>query len=78
MKFFCIPLFTCKTGIVETLDYSQLRLEEVPKEILKSRKYVEELLLNVNGIEELPTVIKKKFLFNIFFRIFFVVQSFEN
>lgn len=56
MKFFCIPLFTCKSGIVETLDYSQLRLEEVPKEILKSRKYVEELLLNVNGIEELPAV----------------------
>ncbi|KAI1724103.1 leucine rich repeat domain-containing protein [Ditylenchus destructor] len=56
MKFLCIPngLFACKSGMVETLDYSQLRLEELPKEIFKARKHVEELLLNVNGIEDLP------------------------
>lgn len=54
MKFFCIPLFACKGGVTDTLDFSQLRLEEVPREVLKSRKYVEELLLNVNSIEVLP------------------------
>uniref|UniRef100_A0A1I8B7U7 PDZ domain-containing protein n=1 Tax=Meloidogyne hapla TaxID=6305 RepID=A0A1I8B7U7_MELHA len=56
MKFFCIPssLFACKNGIVEQSDFSQLKLESVPKEIIKSRKYIEELLLNVNSIEELP------------------------
>uniref|UniRef100_A0A914H531 PDZ domain-containing protein n=1 Tax=Globodera rostochiensis TaxID=31243 RepID=A0A914H531_GLORO len=55
MKFFCIPasLF-CRAGPVEQLDFSQLRLEQVPKEIFKSRKHIEELLLNVNSIEELP------------------------
>lgn len=56
MKFFCIPLFACRTGIVESLDYSQQRLEELPKEVLKFRKHIEELLVNVNGIEELPVV----------------------
>ncbi|CAK5124961.1 unnamed protein product [Meloidogyne enterolobii] len=55
MKFFCIPsLFACKNGVVEQSDFSQLKLESVPKEIIKSRKYIEELLLNVNSIEELP------------------------
>ncbi|KAI3419211.1 hypothetical protein GPALN_006962 [Globodera pallida] len=56
MKFFCIPasLF-CRAGPIEQLDFSQLRLEQVPKEIFKSRKHIEELLLNVNSIEELPS-----------------------
>ncbi|KAL3091219.1 hypothetical protein niasHS_004153 [Heterodera schachtii] len=55
MKFFCIPasLF-CRAGPIEQLDFSQLRLEQVPKEIFKARKHIEELLLNVNSIEELP------------------------
>jgi Leucine-rich repeat (LRR) protein len=58
MKFFCIPssLFACKNGIIEQSDFSQLKLESVPKEIIKSRKHIEELLLNVNSIEELPPV----------------------
>ena len=65
MKFFCIPksLFACKTSVVDQLDFSQLRLEHVPREILKARKHIEELLLNVNSIEELPPV-SKLFLIN--------------
>lgn len=39
----------------ESLDFSQKRLEEVPREVLKARKHIEELLLNVNSIEELPS-----------------------
>jgi hypothetical protein len=58
MKIFCIPasLFACKSGVVDQLDFSQLRLEQFPKEIIKSRKHIAELLLNVNSIEELPSV----------------------
>lgn len=57
MKFFCIPasLF-CRAGPIEQLDFSQLRLEQVPKEIFKARKHIEELLLNVNSIEEFRAV----------------------
>lgn len=57
MKFFCIPasFFACKNGLIEQLDFSQLRLEHVPRDIVKSRKYIEELLLNMNKIEELPS-----------------------
>jgi hypothetical protein len=56
MKFFCIPIWTCKSGSPDSLDFSLLHLEEIPKEIYKSRKYVEELNLNVNKIVRLPPV----------------------
>lgn len=56
MKFCISTLFACRSGIVDSLDYSQQRLDEVPEEVLKFRKHIEELLLNVNGIEELPVV----------------------
>ena len=47
MRFFCIPMFACQAGASETLDFSQKRLDEVPREVLKARKHIEELLLNV-------------------------------
>jgi hypothetical protein len=56
MKFFCVPLFGCKYAVVDTLDYSQQHLEDVPKEIYRARKFLEELNLNVNKIESLPIV----------------------
>ncbi|KAI6191426.1 hypothetical protein M3Y97_00226900 [Aphelenchoides bicaudatus] len=54
MKFFCVPLFGCKYAVVDSLDYSQQHLEDVPKEIYRARKFLEELNLNVNKIESLP------------------------
>ena len=60
MKFFCVPLFSCRSAITDSLDFSQQHLEEVPKEVYKARKFVEELNLNVNKIETLPPV--KKFI----------------
>lgn len=56
MKFFCVPLFGCKYAVVDSLDYSQQHLEDVPKEIYRARKFLEELNLNVNKIESLSPV----------------------
>lgn len=56
MKFFCVPLFSCRSAVPDSLDFSQQHLEEVPKEVYKARKFVEELNLNVNKIETLPPV----------------------
>uniref|UniRef100_A0A914C0M2 PDZ domain-containing protein n=1 Tax=Acrobeloides nanus TaxID=290746 RepID=A0A914C0M2_9BILA len=52
MKFFCIPIFTCKNQI-DQLDFSCLGLETVPDEVLKAKR-IEELCLNSNAIEQLP------------------------
>ncbi|CAD5228080.1 unnamed protein product [Bursaphelenchus okinawaensis] len=54
MKFFCVPLFACKGQLVEALDYSQKKLTDVPKEVIKAKKTLEELNLSVNSIETLP------------------------
>ncbi|KAI6210461.1 hypothetical protein M3Y96_00330700 [Aphelenchoides besseyi] len=54
MRFFCVPLFNCHSALPESLDYSQMRLEEVPKEVYKAQTYLEELQLNMNHIKELP------------------------
>lgn len=54
MKFLCVPLFNCRNANIDALDFSQQHLEDIPKEIYKVRKTLEELNLNVNKIEQLP------------------------
>ncbi|KAI6173768.1 hypothetical protein M3Y98_01117800 [Aphelenchoides besseyi] len=60
MKFFCIPLFNCHSALPESLDYSQLRLEEVPKRSLQGTKEFFRLLklkkldISENKLKVLP------------------------
>uniref|UniRef100_A0A1I7SG23 Calponin-homology (CH) domain-containing protein n=1 Tax=Bursaphelenchus xylophilus TaxID=6326 RepID=A0A1I7SG23_BURXY len=54
MKFFCVPLFACKGQLVESLDFSGKNLSDLPKEVIKAKKTLEELNLRMNFIEVLP------------------------
>ncbi|CAD5235472.1 unnamed protein product [Bursaphelenchus xylophilus] len=59
MRFFCIPLFACNTQ-VDSLDKRQCNLQSVPGEVERYARNLEELLLDMNHIKELP-----KFLFRL-------------
>ncbi|CAD5228076.1 unnamed protein product [Bursaphelenchus okinawaensis] len=59
MRFFCIPLFACNTQ-VDSLDKRQCNLQNVPNDVERYARTLEELLLDMNHIKDLP-----KFLFRL-------------
>lgn len=55
--FKCIPIFKGCNRQVEIVDKRHCSLKEVPDEILRYARSLEELLLDANHIVELPKVI---------------------
>lgn len=68
--FKCIPIFKGCNRQVESVDKRHCLLQNVPDEILRYSRSLEELLLDANHIEELPKVSIRHlcvFLFGVFF-----------
>ena len=55
--FKCLPIIGCSTNRqVEKLDKSHCDLHEVPEEILRAYKTLEECILDANHLPSLPKV----------------------
>lgn len=54
-SFFCMPLFACNRQ-VDSLDKRQCNLQAIPSDIERYARTLEELLLDMNHIKELPKV----------------------
>lgn len=70
--FRCIPIFKGCNRQVEYVDKRHCSLVNVPEDILRYSRSLEELLLDANRIQSLPKVIKKKITnenYNLFFRV---------
>ncbi|KAH7728046.1 PDZ-domain-containing protein scribble [Aphelenchoides avenae] len=52
-SFFCMPLFACNRQ-VDSLDKRQCNLQAIPSDIERYARTLEELLLDMNHIKELP------------------------
>ena len=65
--FRCIPIFKGCNRQVECVDKRHCLLSNVPDEILRYTRSLEELLLDANKIRDLPKVIYK-FAFILYFR----------
>lgn len=55
-SFFCMPFFACNRQ-VDSLDKRQCNLQTIPHEIERYARTLEELLLDMNHIKELPKVL---------------------
>lgn len=62
--FKCIPIFKGCNRQVEYVDKRHCSLPNVPEEILRYSRSLEELLLDANHIRDLPKVIFNFFFFN--------------
>lgn len=72
--FRCIPLLRCNRQ-VEYVDKSHCSLNEVPDEVLRYSRSLEELLLDSNNLRDLPKV--SNIILSTFLRFIYIFFKFD-
>ena len=76
--FKCIPLFKGCNRQVEYIDKRHCSLSQVPDDIMRYARSLEELLLDANHLRDLPRVSSCSIIFRLFGAFTCCIQNFDN